>query len=160
MSRPRQRRAESGFTLIELTIALVLGLVVVMALGQLIIANQRSFEWGRDKVVLQQNSTEALEWMARSVRAATSLAVVDSTQLSTYDDAGTLLHTYALVNVGGVNRLHQDGADLVDRRVTRFLVIPDADTTSVSITLELEARAGSRVQAFTRVMLRNRSFEF
>ena len=62
-----------GYTLIELMIAVVLGLVVVLALGRLILTNQRSWEQGRDKTVLQQNVTESLEWMARSIRAAHTL---------------------------------------------------------------------------------------
>ena len=110
--------------------------------------------------MLQQNSTESLEWMSRSIRAAHSIAVIDTSEFRTYDDAGTLLHTYELVNVGGINRLHQDGSNLVDRRVTRFLVVPDDDTTSVTLTLEIEDRAGSRVEAITRTAVRNRSFEF
>jgi type II secretory pathway component PulJ len=158
---PRSRdRGDAGYTLIELFIALVLGLVVVLAIGKLLIANQRSWEWGRDKVVLQQNTTEVLEWMSRSIRSARTLAVVDSTELRTFDEGGALVKTYDTAATGGQIRLRENGVPLIDRQCTRFVVVPDADTTSVTVIVELEDRAGSRVEAMTRVAIRNDSFEF
>jgi len=140
-------------------IATFLAFIVVLALGKLILANQQSWEWGRDKVVLQQNTTEALEWMSRSVRAARSLSTSSATSFATHDSSGAVIHTYQLVG-GDDARLQEDGVDLVDRRCLQFDVVPDSDTTSLSLTLELEDNAGSRVLGSTRARLRNRSFEF
>ncbi len=160
MGRLRLPPSNRGYTLVELSLALFLGLLVVLALGRLILQNQRSWEWGRDKAVLQQNTTEALEWMARSVRAARSLAVVDTSEFRTYDEIGALVHTYRRHITGGVPRLQEDGSDLVDRVCTRFRVDTHADTTSLSIILELQDDAGDRVAARTRATVRNKSFEF
>ena len=59
---------ERGFTMVELMIASFLAVIVVLALGNVILVSQKSWEWGRDKTVLQQNVAEVTEWMARSVR--------------------------------------------------------------------------------------------
>jgi Tfp pilus assembly protein PilW len=72
----RGRGGSAGYTLIELAVGGFLALFVVLALGHVILQNQRSWEWGRDKAVLQQNATEGIEWMARAVRAARRLEVI------------------------------------------------------------------------------------
>ncbi len=156
--RTAGRRA--GFTMIELMIALVLALIVVLAMARIILANQRAWEWGRDKVVLQQNVTEALEQMERSVRAANRLSVVGSTEFRTYDRHAVLLHTYRLVQVGADWRLREDGRDLVDRSCSRFNVLPGSDTTNVTIDVEFIDNSGDRVAATTRAAVRNRTFVF
>ncbi len=163
MSRtPFSRRVSDGggFTMIELTVAILLSLFVVLALGKIILASQRSWEWGRDKAVLQQNDTEVLEWMSRSVRAARTLRVVSSSELRTYDEGNNLAHTFKLATVSGVPKLQQDGIDMTPRKCTQFVVTPDPDTTSVQLTVELEDKAGNRVAAMTRPAIRNRFFEY
>jgi hypothetical protein len=146
--------------LIELSVAVFLALIVVLALGKIFTMNQRAWEWGRQKVVLQQNGTEAVEWIARSVRAARTLEVVSPSELKTYDENGAIVHTFRRELVSGSYRLQQDGSDLVERPCTAFLVTPDPESTSVSLEVELEDGAGNRVRVMTRATLRNRSYEF
>jgi hypothetical protein len=147
-------------TLLELVIASFLALVVVFAMDRIILNNLRAWGWGRDKAELQANEIEALEWMARSIRAAHHLQVVSTSEFRTYDAAGALLHTYAREIVGGEGRLRQDGADLVARECTAFGVTPDDDTTSLTLTVELEDNSWNRISATTRVAIRNRPFEY
>jgi Tfp pilus assembly protein PilV len=165
----RSASSRSGFTMMELTVAVFLAFVVVLALGRIILASQQSWEWGRDKAVLQQNASEALEWMARSVRAARRLQVIAGNQLRTYDENGVLVHTYRVVTVAGVPKLQEDGHDLTARECTLFTVTPDPDTTSVTLQVELAAltrnKSGAqvelaRVKAMTRPAIRNRFFEY
>ncbi len=160
MTTPAPRRAHRGYTLVELTVALVIGLFVVLVLGRIVLSSQSSWRSGHDKAVLQQNTTEALEWMARSIRAARTIAVVDSTEFSTYDETGALVHTYRAALVGGQYRLQEDGINLVDRVCTRFRCDADDDTTSLTITVEFEDSYGFRVGGKTRAAIRNQSFEF
>ena len=129
-------------------------------MGSLILQNQRSWQWGRDKTVLQQNTTEALEWMARSVRASRRLAVVSDTKFRTYNENGVLVHSYERTLVAGEGRLQEDAMDLVDRRCTQFQVTTDEDTTSVTLVLELEDDAGNRVAVMTRATVRNLDYQF
>jgi hypothetical protein len=160
MATLKQRQHCSGYTFIELAVASLLAFLVVLALGRLILANQRSWEWGRDKVVLQQNVTEALEWMARSIRAARSLQLQADDHFNTFDESGVQVHTYQLVTGAGGPRLQEDGQDLSDRLCTEFTVSANWDTTSLIIRLELEDNTGDRVAGLTRATIRNRPFEF
>jgi hypothetical protein len=158
-ARPK-RASASGATIVELMLAIFLALIVVYALGRIILANQRSWEWARDKIVLQQNVTEALEWMARNVRAARSVDVVSPNELHTFDEDGNITHSFLREAVAGSFRLRQDGSDLVDRVCTQFLVTPDDDSTSVTLVVELQDKAGNKVKGMTRAALRNLSYEF
>ncbi|MBI5836770.1 MAG: hypothetical protein HZB25_05975 [Candidatus Eisenbacteria bacterium] len=157
MRRPGR---DAGYTMVELAVALLISFVVVMALGRIVITSQKSWEWGRDKVVLQQNTAEALAWMTRSIRTARSVAVVDTSQFRTYDADGALAHTFRRVSSGGQWRLQQDGADMVARACSRFRVTPNGDTTSLTLTLALQDSARDVVTDMTRVTLRGRTFEF
>jgi len=154
-----RRRDRRGFTLVEMMIACFLSLVVVLAMGKIMQQNVKSWQQGRDKAVLQQNVTEALEWMTRWVRAARTITVVSSSEFRCYDETGTLTHTFRRIAAGG-GRLQQDGADLVDRKCPSFTVAPDADTTRLTIVLELEDGAANRVAATTTAAIRNRYFEY
>ncbi len=158
MNRTR-RRGQAGYTMIELMIALVIGLVVLYALGRIILTNQKSWEYGRDKVVLQQNVTEALFTMTGAIRGADSVVVVDSSQFKTFD-AHALVHTYRRVVSGGTGRLQQDGTDLVARACSRFNVTPNADTTCMVLTVALQDNQGEQVVYSNRVTLRGRTFAY
>jgi len=155
-----RRGPTGGFTIVELVIASFLALVVVLALGTVAVTSNRSWDRHLKKATLQANTTEALEWMARAVRGARTIAVVDTSQVRTYDASGTLTHTYQRVVLGDGGHLRQDGTDLVEQKCTRFRVTPDDDTTSVTLLLELEDRSESRMKAETRVAVRNRTFTF
>jgi type II secretory pathway pseudopilin PulG len=152
------RRTGRGFTLVELTIGLFLGLLIIIMLGRIILTSQRTWGWGRDKVTLQQNVTEAVEGMARSVRAARTLVVVGDDEFQTYDEDSVLVHTYLLD--GASERLLQDGVPLVDRKCTVFRCTPDDDTTSIGLEVELEDDSSNRVAAQTRAAIRNRSLQY
>ena len=138
----------------------MIALVVVLALGRIMLANQRSWDSGRDKAELQANTTETLEWMARSIRAARFLTVVAGDEFWTHDESGTLTHVYRLDTDGAEPRLQEDGRDLSTRRCTQFVVTADDDTTSLTLRLELEDDDGDRVFGMTRVAVRNRSLAF
>ncbi len=146
--------------MIELMVALFLSLIVLYAIGKILTTSQKAWSWGRDKAVLQANSTEALEWMARSIRAARTLQVVSANEFKTYDENGALVHTFRRTTVSGVGRLQQDGSNLVSRVCNSFTVTPDPDTTSLSLVLELQDDSGNKIRETTRAAIRNRSFEF
>ncbi|MFC2993479.1 PilW family protein [Halomonas tibetensis] len=66
-----------GFSLIELLVALVIGLIIVLAAGSLLIANLQTFrqvEWLRDK---QAAVTVAVDVLARDIRRARTLQAID-----------------------------------------------------------------------------------
>jgi hypothetical protein len=151
---------EEGFTLVETVIGLFLSLIVVLALGGVMLLNQRAYGWGRDKIFLQQNVSESLERLAQLVRMSARLRAVSPVELWTYDESGVQTHTVRRAVVAGEGRLQVDGSDIVDRSCTLLDVQPNGDTTAVTITLELGDDSGNLVQFRTQSALRSRDFEF
>ena len=156
----RKPAGSRGFTLIELMIATFLSLIVVLALGNIVLANQKAWVWGHDKAVLQSNVTESLEWMARSIRAAHSIQVLGSGDFQTYDENDNPTHRYRLSGSGASARLLEDESSFSDRTCTQFTVTANTDTTSLTLALEFEDDSGARVAAMNRATLRNRTLEF
>ncbi len=152
--------ARRGLTMIELMVACLIAVIVVLALGRIVLANKRGFDWNMDKTVLQQNVTEALESMARSVRASRSIVVTSPAAFSTYDETGALTHTFVRTVQDGRGTLLRDGAPLTARVCPTFTVTPDDDTTSVLMQLELADNSGNNVALVTRAAVRSRHFEF
>jgi type IV pilus assembly protein PilW len=64
------RRCAAGFSLIELLLALALGLVVVSGIVQLFVGNQQSYAVLTGQARMQENGRFALEFISRAVRSA------------------------------------------------------------------------------------------
>jgi len=64
------RRKAQGFTLVELMIALVIGLLVVAAAGSLFLSNRRVYASTESVNRIQENQRTAFEMMARDIREA------------------------------------------------------------------------------------------
>jgi prepilin-type N-terminal cleavage/methylation domain-containing protein len=65
-------KSQKGFTLIELTVAIVVSAVVVLAAGIVIVIGQTSWNQTWKKVNLQRDASYAMLRMTRSIQAATS----------------------------------------------------------------------------------------
>ena len=66
-------RAQSGFSLIELMIAVLIGLVVVAAAGSIYISNRRAYAATEAVSRIQEGSRTAFEMMARDIREAAAV---------------------------------------------------------------------------------------
>ena len=64
------RRSPAGFTLIELMVAMLLGLVVIAGVTSVFLANQRVYRTSQALGDVQDNTRMAFEMMARDVRDA------------------------------------------------------------------------------------------
>lgn len=153
-------RGRSGYTIVELVVALGISLIVVLALGRVMLVNQSSFRQGRDKVLLQQNASEALERMAHSIRAARELQLVSATEFRTYDASGALVHTYRRQLTAAGQRLLEDGQELSSQHCAALSCAANGDTTSLTISLLLENGDGEQVARQSRITLRNRTIAF
>ncbi|MBN8921950.1 MAG: prepilin-type N-terminal cleavage/methylation domain-containing protein [Rhodanobacter sp.] len=69
-SRPRFRRPLAGFTLIELMVAMLLGLIVIAGVSSVFLANQRAHRTNQALGDVQDNTRIAFEMMARDIRDA------------------------------------------------------------------------------------------
>lgn len=64
------RRTLAGFTLIELMVAMLLGLVVIAGVASVFLANQRAYRTSQALGDVQDNTRMAFEMMARDIRDA------------------------------------------------------------------------------------------
>lgn len=69
---PRARHGTGGFSLVELMIAMVLGLIVIAGVTSVFLAGQRSFRTNTALADVQDSSRVAFELMARDIREAGS----------------------------------------------------------------------------------------
>lgn len=65
-----QLRAAGGFTLVELMISLVLGLLVVAGVGSVFLANQNAYRSNVALGEVQEGARTSFEFLAREIRAA------------------------------------------------------------------------------------------
>lgn len=98
-SSSRQAR-QQGFTIVELMIAMVLGLLLALAMGQLFVGNKQSYRYQDALSRIQENGRFALERLSRDARMAGQLAgclsqgdmvsnVLNSSYASRFLDADT-----------------------------------------------------------------------
>ncbi|MEH6651037.1 MAG: PilW family protein [Motiliproteus sp.] len=66
----KPHRSEHGFSMVELMIALVLGLMIVAAVMQTFIGTKRSYELQDDLSRVQENGRFAMEYLKRDIRQA------------------------------------------------------------------------------------------
>ncbi|MGH8751673.1 MAG: PilW family protein, partial [Burkholderiales bacterium] len=61
---------QRGFSLIEIMIALVIGLIIIVALGQVFLGNKQTYKTQEDLARMQEDARFALETMSRAMRIA------------------------------------------------------------------------------------------
>lgn len=160
MELTRRRPGRSGFTLIEMVVALFVSLIVVAALGKIMLVNSRSWKLGNDKVYLQQNVSEAVSRMAHSIRSSRRLRLISATEFRTYDETGTLTHTYRKYATASGQRLQEDGRNMTPWACNAFSCTANADTTSLTLAVTLQNTDGETVARRSRITLRNRTMSF
>ncbi len=70
-----KRKVQKGFTLIELTIAMFTGAIVILAAGSMLFYGQKSWNNTWKRVNIQRDASYAMQRISRSVKAATSARV-------------------------------------------------------------------------------------
>ena len=155
------RTPNSGYTLVEMVIALSIAFIVVLVIGKMMLTNQSMWKAGNDKVQLQRNLSEVLVRLENSVRNSRSLELVDDGEFRTRDESGAWSHSYRRRRVvGGGYRLQEDGDNLSNWNCIRFECSTNDDTTCLTFVLELENEAGNRITAMTRAAIRNNTLAF
>lgn len=157
----------AGFTLIELMIAMILGLIVIAGVTSVFLAGQQSFRTNHALSEVQDSSRIAFELMARDVRQAGLTGcdsfsgrvanVLNNSGTDWWANFGNALHGY-----GGANSSASDGdVDQVDPAVTTgtaatnrvagtdSLEILGADGLPVTIATDNEPAANFKLNAST-----------
>jgi len=89
---------QKGFTLVELMVALALGLVITLAATQLFITNQLSFNLQRGMGNVQENGRFAIDYINSTVRGSEY-----ARDGNTVDEAGIITNSSELVGLTNLN---------------------------------------------------------
>lgn len=85
-----RRRLQGGFTLVELMISMVLGLVVIGAVLSVMLANKRTYRTSTAMSEIQESSRSAFELMARDIRQSGATGCDNSGKVANVLTTGTL----------------------------------------------------------------------
>lgn len=166
----RCKRAHAGFTLIEMMIAMILGLVVIAGVASVFLAGQRSFRTNDALSEVQDNSRLAFELMARDMRMAGLTGCANQGHMiNVLNNQGTAwwanwansIHGYdtaqddPAVTTGtaaGQRVAGTDSLQLIGAATTNFTVKEPGETSAYTITLN-EAGTGTGLQSGDIVLL-------
>lgn len=154
------RRRERGVTLIELMVAIMASGIVLFALGNIVIVNQKAMKRSQERASLQQHTTVVMSQIARAIRGANRIEVTGANAFRLRDLNGALTATFQLTTGAGGPRLQQNGTDMADLDCTRFTVAANSDTTSVTLDLEFTTADSVTLSKLDTVSLRNRTLEY
>ncbi|MFQ5936255.1 MAG: PilW family protein, partial [Acidiferrobacterales bacterium] len=68
--RPLSRKAMSGFTLVELMVAVTIGLIILAALSQLFVSSRATYQVEEGLSRVQESGRIAMEFLTRDLRMA------------------------------------------------------------------------------------------
>lgn len=156
----RPRSPQSGLTLVELMIAIFISSVVVLALGRFVVSHERMIIGGRNQAYLQQEMSRMFDTLGRDIHSSHAVYANGTSQFSTYDRDGSVLHVYAKTASGGSYRLTRDGTALTDRACRMLNITTDADSTVLDLSLSLADVSGNQADGYIRLCVRNRALEF
>ena len=118
----RRRRDAAGFGLIELMIAMVLGLIVIGAAFAVFMSNQSTFRANEGLARIQEGVRVAFELMSRDIRAAGGSACSNASVVET-TDADSLRFRDTPIT-GNANELTvTSGDDMYSRMPSRQLIM-------------------------------------
>ena len=96
------RTSQQGFTLIELMVSLVLGLIIVAAATMLFIAGQKSLALQQGAADIQDNANFALNYIAKDIRMA-NLNNSTATMNASLANGGIVFSTTNLAGISTAN---------------------------------------------------------
>lgn len=96
------KRTPTGFTLIELMISIVLGIIIIFGIGQIFVATRTSFSAQQGLSQIQQSGRFAMDFMANAVRSAGDMGFNNSSSLMRGEET-----TSAVQGTTNPSRLYQ-----------------------------------------------------
>ncbi|EED34671.1 prepilin-type N-terminal cleavage/methylation domain protein [Luminiphilus syltensis NOR5-1B] len=152
-------RPQTGFTLIELMVAMALGLFIISGAVAMFLANQQSAAVKRDLDNAQDGIRFASQTITRVVREADNLAVAGNTLTVTYDGGAGVRNCLGAVAGAGSNTdvfsvvagdLQCNG-EVITRGVSAFTaaLLPDSLGNNVSVRVTLGMAGSALATDFT-----------
>ena len=120
-------RRMAGFGLIELMLALVLGLLVIGAAFAVFQSNQATYRANEGQNRIQESARAAFEMMSRDIRSAGGGPCSNASALAT-TNANSLLYRNTPISIGSTTQLRTVSGDDGSYRIT--------DATDTTVTLD------------------------
>lgn len=81
-STAKRRRAQTGFSVVEIMVAMTVGLILLLGITQLLLAGKKSFRLQNSTGVMQENGRYAMNFLTTSLRAADHWGGVEAGDVS------------------------------------------------------------------------------
>lgn len=152
---PERRYSQSGFTLIELMVAMLLGLVVIAGVGSVFLSNQQVYRSNKALSDTQDSSRIAFELMSRDIRSAGLTGCGNNTRLANVlkngpNNSGTTWWANWNNALVGYSSTQTDPAAGVSRLTgTESLMLMGVEGSGVSIKLNTEPAATMTINEST-----------
>ena len=158
-----KRKVQKGFTLIELTIAMLIGAIVILAAGMILFYGQKSWNNTWKRANLQRDASYAMLSISRPIKAGTSAQVEGNGEgLRIYNDkegvwrrffvqpaANNLMLKSEIVEIAGDNSISKT---ILDDKVEAL----QFNVTGTTVSIDLKLREDNLQTHFaSTVMMRN-----
>lgn len=141
--------AKSGFTLVEMLMAMLAGAILALTVGSMLVSCYVSWRQNTDSVKLQNDASLAMQWIGNEIRKSNIAEIrIDGTPFdpgfsgSRIDFAANSVRSNATgVAVSGDALVTSDGFELVEDWLDAFVA---AFNTDGSVEIGLRLRGGAR----------------
>jgi len=155
-----KRKGQKGFTLIELTIAMFTGTIVIVAAGSILFYGQKSWNNTCKRVNLQRDASYAMQRMSRAIKAGTSAKVEgNGIGIRVYNDIEGVWRRF-FVQPAAQNLMLKTaivGESISDENILDGKVeVLQFNVTGTTVSIELKLREDNLQTHFvSTVMMRN-----
>jgi prepilin-type N-terminal cleavage/methylation domain-containing protein len=155
-----KRKGQKGFTLIELTIAMFTGAIVIVATGSILFYGQRSWNNTWERANLQRDASYAMQRVSRAIKAGTSAKVeAEGKGLRIYNDVEGVWRRFFVQSAANNLMLKTEivGESASDETILDGKVETlQFNVTGTTVSMELKLRKDNLQTHFaSTVMMRN-----
>jgi len=154
-----KRKVQKGFTLIELTIAMLTGAIVILAAGIILFYGQKSWNSTWKRVNLQRDTSYAMQRISRPIKAGTSAQVEGSGEgLRIYNDKEGSWRRFFVQPASNNLMLKSEivGGNTTETILDDTVEALQFNVTGTTVSIELKLREDNLQTHFvSTVMMRN-----
>ena len=155
-----ERKVQKGFTLIELTIAMLIGAIVILAAGMILFYGQKSWNNTWKRANLQRDASYAMLSISRPIKAGTSAQVEGNGEgLRIYNDKEGLWRRFFVQSAS--NNLMLKSEIVGDNSISKTILDGKVEAlqfnvTGTTVSIDLKLREDNLQTHFaSTVMMRN-----
>jgi len=158
-----KRKVQKGFTLIELTIAMLIGAIVILAAGMILFYGQKSWNNTWKRANLQRDASYAMLSISRPIKAGTSAQVEGNGEgLRIYNDKEGLWRRFFVQPAANNLMLKSEIVEIVGDNSISKTILDDKvealqfNVTGTTVSIDLKLREDNLQTHFaSTVMMRN-----